>query len=102
MMFGDLAQGDLDGASDIHPCAFRRCSSPSCPPAKTKSAGQFVGEKIDLSSQSLAAAQVVKCLRIGQFSPQFGQPLLVGRTRLRVKDFAGVATLLKVIKRQAE
>jgi len=102
MMFGDLAQRDLDGASDIHPCAFRRRSYPSCPPAKTKSAGQFVGEKLDLSSQLLAAAQVVKCLRLGQFPPQLSQLLLVGCACLWIKDFARVAELLDVIRRQAE
>lgn len=60
-----------------------------------------MGEKIDLSSQLLAAAQVVKCLRLGQFLPQLGQPLLVGCSRLWIKDFAHVAAPLEVIERQA-
>ncbi len=50
MMFTDLAQGDLDGAGNVHPCAFRwRAYSPR-PPAKPDCTSQFVGEKVDLAA----------------------------------------------------
>ena len=45
MMLSNLAQGDLDGAGNVHPCAFRRRTHFPRPPAKTNSTGQFVGEK---------------------------------------------------------
>ena len=100
-MFTDLAQGDLDGAGNVHPCAFRRRAHPPRPPAKPNRTGQFVGEKVELGGQLLAPAQVMKLLRLGQFLPQLAHPLLVGRSRLGIKDFPGVAEPLGVIEWQA-
>ena len=98
-MLADLAQGDLDGAGNVHPCAFRWRAYPPRPPAKPNRTGQFVGEKVELSGQLLAPAQVMKLLRFGQFLPQLAHPLLVGRARLGIKHFPGVA--LGVIEWQA-
>src|SRR5687767_129989 len=101
MMLGDLAQGELDGTGNAHPRAFRRRSHPPRLPAKTKSTGEFVGEQVHLSSEPLAPAQIMKVLRLGQFLPQLAQPLLVGRSRLGIKDFPGVPEPLDVIAWQA-
>jgi hypothetical protein len=57
-----------------------------------------VGKKINLSDQPLAPAQVMKLPRLGQFLPKLAQPLLVGRSRLWIKNFPGVAEPFGVIE----
>ena len=101
MMFTDLAQGDLDGAGNVHPCAFRWRAYPPRPSAKPDRTSQLVGEKVELVGEPLAPAQVMKLLRLGQFRSQLGQTLLVGRSRLRIKDFPGIAEPFGVVEWQA-
>jgi hypothetical protein len=67
MMLGELAQGELDGAGNVHPRAFRRRSYPPRSPAQAKSTGECVGEKVNLSGELFAPAQIMKVLRLGQF-----------------------------------
>ena len=95
-MLSDLAQGDFDGAGDVYPCAFRGGASLRArPPRPTARVNSWVSKSIS-AVEPLAAAQVMKFLRLGQFLPQLGQPLLVGRSCLWIKDFPRVAEPLGV------
>ena len=59
-----------------------------------------MGENGNLGGELPATAQVMKLLRLGQFLPELVQPLLVGRSRLWIKDFPDVAEPLGVIEWQ--